>query len=308
MFYLSIFNIWCWTIECLEILIITKVVVLNRVIAGIVELNDVESLFLFGLLISFVLGCTGIFFFNNPVFNVLSLITVFLIGATLLVVTRSEFVAFMIVIVYVGAVVVFFLFVIMMINVSLPVVVDSGVYLRLISLGVVGFLMINFIDIWPCIGSLSYNTPLHSFVSTDVDMIFSENLSVGLDHHISVWSGDVFKILNFNSKSYGRILFEMDQNLAGIPGYEFDFTLHSDGKLHPDNDWSNIQSIGMLIYHDCGLLFLFVGLLLLLAVIGCIIMLVELLEVFRQPVSLQADELEQGGALKLLWLVQSSKS
>jgi len=272
----------------------------NRIITGLIELNDVEALVLFGLLCSLILSCTGIFFFNNPVFNVLSLITVFLIGATLLVVIRSEFVAFMIVIVYVGAVVVFFLFVIMMINVALPVTVDYGVYLRLVALGVVGFLIVNFIDVWPGVGILSYNTSVCSFVSNDLSVVFSD----GLNEEVSVVAmEDVERILVFNAKSYTQIFWETVNHAMGLPGFEFDFSMRSDN-AECDNDWSNIQSIGMLIYHECGLLFLFVGLLLLLAVIGCIIMLVELLEVFKQPVGLQPDEYGQSSTMKLLWLVR----
>jgi len=56
---------------------------------------------------------------KNPVHSILSLILVFFNAASLLIILKAEFLAMLLVIVYVGAVAVLFLFVIMMLNVKL---------------------------------------------------------------------------------------------------------------------------------------------------------------------------------------------
>src|SRR5882724_9866856 len=61
-------------------------------------------------------GCIGIVTLQNPIHSAFSLIGVFVVGMVLLITVKAEFLALMFIIVYVGAVVVFFLFVIMMVD------------------------------------------------------------------------------------------------------------------------------------------------------------------------------------------------
>ena len=70
--------------------------------------------YLFGSLL--VLAALGVVCFKNPVHSTLSLIFAFINSAGLFILLQAEFLAMMVVIVYVGAVAVLFLFVIMMLD------------------------------------------------------------------------------------------------------------------------------------------------------------------------------------------------
>ncbi len=65
-----------------------------------------------------ILGAVGVVFSRHTVHAVLALIFAFFNGAALLIMIGAEFVGFMLVVVYVGAVAVLFLFVVMMLDVD----------------------------------------------------------------------------------------------------------------------------------------------------------------------------------------------
>ena len=65
-----------------------------------------------------ILGAIGVVFSRNTVHAVLALIFAFFNGSALLIMIGAEFVGFMLVVVYVGAVAVLFLFVVMMLDVD----------------------------------------------------------------------------------------------------------------------------------------------------------------------------------------------
>ena len=66
-----------------------------------------------------ILFALGVVLFRNPVYSVMSLIVVFFNAAALFVLIGAEFIAMNLVIVYVGAVAVLFLFVVMMLDIKL---------------------------------------------------------------------------------------------------------------------------------------------------------------------------------------------
>lgn len=68
---------------------------------------------LFCIFISYI----GVIFFNNPIFSVLSLILVFIFNSILFLILGSDFLAVIILIIYVGAISILFLFVIMMFDI-----------------------------------------------------------------------------------------------------------------------------------------------------------------------------------------------
>lgn len=63
-----------------------------------------------------ILGSIGVIFSKNPVYSVLWLIFAFINSAGIFILLRAEFLAFVIIIVYVGAVAVLFLFIVMMLD------------------------------------------------------------------------------------------------------------------------------------------------------------------------------------------------
>ncbi|QXK92348.1 NADH-quinone oxidoreductase subunit J [Neoehrlichia mikurensis] len=75
--------------------------------------------FLFYLFSFFlVVSAITVIIASNPVYSVLSLILTFFISSTLFILLGAEFIAMLIIIVYVGAVAVLFLFVVMMIDID----------------------------------------------------------------------------------------------------------------------------------------------------------------------------------------------
>jgi NADH-quinone oxidoreductase subunit J len=89
-----------------------------------------------------VLTSLGVILFKNPVYSAFSLISSFLTSAFLWLLLQAEFLAIVLVLVYVGAVMVLFLFVIMMLNIGHEVTTSK--YNRIAPIGLlVGFIIIG---------------------------------------------------------------------------------------------------------------------------------------------------------------------
>lgn len=88
-----------------------------------------------------VFGSCLVVFSRNPVHSVLWLIFVFLNVAVLFVILGAEFLGMILIIVYVGAVAVLFMFVVMMLNISITTV-KSGVLQYLPMGGLVGLILL----------------------------------------------------------------------------------------------------------------------------------------------------------------------
>ena len=78
----------------------------------------VPSLLFYMFVTALVLSASGVVFIRNPLYCVLCLIVAFFNAAGLFLLTGAEFLALILVIVYVGAVAVLFLFVVMMLDIS----------------------------------------------------------------------------------------------------------------------------------------------------------------------------------------------
>ena len=65
-----------------------------------------------------ILTSLGVILFKNPVYSAISLILSFITSAALWLLLQAEFLALVLILVYVGAVMVLFLFVVMMLNIS----------------------------------------------------------------------------------------------------------------------------------------------------------------------------------------------
>ena len=89
-----------------------------------------------------VITSLGVILFKNPVYSAFSLISSFLTSAFLWLLLQAEFLAIVLVLVYVGAVMVLFLFVIMMLNIGHEV--KTSKYNRIAPIGLlVGFIIIG---------------------------------------------------------------------------------------------------------------------------------------------------------------------
>ena len=89
-----------------------------------------------------VFASSMVVFSRNPVHSVLWLILVFLNSAALFVILGAEFLAMILIIVYVGAVAVLFMFVVMMLNVNVAVV-KAGVLQYLPAGGLMALVLLG---------------------------------------------------------------------------------------------------------------------------------------------------------------------
>lgn len=104
-----------------------------------------ETLFFFVFAILAVASAVAVVSFKNPVHSVMSLMVCFLQMAALFVLLRSPFLAVVQVFVYVGAILVLFLFVIMMLDirkVSMERIISGGQFWVIVLLAVLIFEMV----------------------------------------------------------------------------------------------------------------------------------------------------------------------
>ena len=101
-----------------------------------------------------ILGSIGVVGSRNPVYSVLWLIFVFCNASALFILLGAEFIAMTLVIVYVGAVAVLFLFVVMMLNINLEEIKSSFTqnlpvalfFLLIFTADIIAIIMIGFKD------------------------------------------------------------------------------------------------------------------------------------------------------------------
>jgi NADH-quinone oxidoreductase subunit J len=94
------------------------------------------------------IGALNVIFQRNPVHSVLWLIFTFFNAAGLFVLLGAEFVAMILVVVYVGAVAVLFLFVVMMLDINITVVREGFLKYLPVGLGIGGILLVELITVF----------------------------------------------------------------------------------------------------------------------------------------------------------------
>jgi len=128
----------------------------------------------FGALLSSVLVITS----KNPVISVIFLISVFVNAAGYLIILGIGFIGISYIIVYIGAVIVLFLFVIMMINIKLTDIIEVGTeYTKTIPLAI----MIGILFIYELYSILPFTFNDVSSVSSILNFITNLNLLFSLD-------------------------------------------------------------------------------------------------------------------------------
>ena len=90
-----------------------------------------------------ILGAIGVVTSSNPVYSVLWLIFTFLNSSAIFILLGAEFIAMSVIILYVGAVAVLFLFVVMMLHVKEPSFKESLLSNRLVSAGLMSLLIMD---------------------------------------------------------------------------------------------------------------------------------------------------------------------
>lgn len=163
------------------------------------------SLFL-SFLSSFLFGlCTLVIGVQNPIHSILMLILVFLLGCLMLFMLQMEYFAILFVIVYVGAIVVLFLFIVMMLEIKMVNVAE------------------RFRDLF------SYRSLILAFLLLEILLLSGEDL-FDLSLFFSLPEADKLNTLAVETNlyvDYGRILQRTDQlrALGGVLFTEYKVTI-----------------------------------------------------------------------------------
>ena len=193
--------------------------------------NFLLDILSFGAILSGILVVTS----KNPVISVLFLILVFINVAGYLVLLGVGFIGISYLIVYVGAITVLFLFVIIMLNLSVAEINPTGSeYTQNLPLGaIVGSLFtVIIISIIPEVNLNSFFNFTELYVSSIKSM---NSIILGL----STLDTDIYQ--TFNSNSYS------DSNIT---------------------NFMQIQSIGQVLYTNCSIWLILCSFILLLAIVG----------------------------------------
>jgi len=85
-------------------------------------ITTIVNLLTFGILFSSIISITS----NNPIISIIFLITAFVNAAGYLILLGINFIGISYIVIYVGAIAVLFLFIILMINIKLTDILDTG--------------------------------------------------------------------------------------------------------------------------------------------------------------------------------------
>lgn len=210
------------------------------------------NLLAFGTLLSSILTITA----KNPVISVIFLITTFVSAAGYLILIGIQFLGLSYIVIYVGAIAVLFLFVIMMINIKLTDILETGSqYTKNIPLAIIIGSLFLFI-VFTIIPLNLYNVP---------------SLSISLLNNLNIL---------FLNSSYPSIGVQMTDTLftniinpiaqRGI-GSEFDkFSIISSNDLYLIN-FQQIEVLGHTLYTYGSILLLLLSFILLLAMFATIV-------------------------------------
>nr|UQT68320.1 NADH dehydrogenase subunit 6 [Nothophytophthora sp.] len=172
---------------------------------------------------------------TNTIYSAFFLILVFINSTGLLLISKVEFIAIMLIIIYVGAITVLFLFVIMMLNVN--VLIDKNKH--------------NFGYI-PIIFLISFIFFLETYI------MFSKNLSTYYHLIYSSFFNKEVSTLFYSTTGWNNI----DYYIQAMPIYK--------QVLNKLDNITNIETIGQILYSYYAFFFLVAGIILLIALIGAV--------------------------------------
>lgn len=230
---------------------------------------------------------------RNPVHSVLYLILAFFNAAGLFILLNAELLAMLLVIVYVGAVAVLFLFVVMMMNVVPSqketkniwhsMIESARLFLKFIAYGFIFLLIAGLMSIYilPFIGQIlitMHILPEGSYIQINQKGFWINDV-IGLMFAWIVFHHGFKKPLWDLGSAFARslppggvlgavILAEISYVLA----YGKPLMIHSSPALTPISSVTNTRAIGLVLYTDYVFLFETAGMILLTAMIGAIVL------------------------------------
>nr|YP_665692.1 NADH dehydrogenase subunit 6 [Mesostigma viride]AAL36731.1 NADH dehydrogenase subunit 6 [Mesostigma viride] len=193
---------------------------------------------------------------KNPVYSVLFLILVFANVTALLILEGLDFLAMVFIVVYVGAIAVLFLFVVMMLNINLAEMSENMV--RYLPVG--GLILILSLFQILLIVESELIPPLFPFKIFQTDLLLS-------------WFSNLQESLNAPLKENLTILYNIapwhfvEPNLRPVSGINC--------FLMSQQDISNIQAIGLVLFSTHWFYLMLGGLILLVAMIGTILLTMD---------------------------------
>lgn len=223
------------------------------------------NLLTFGLLIASIFSITS----KNPVISVIFLITTFVIAAAYLILLGINFIGISYIVIYVGAIAVLFLFVIMMINIKLTDILETGSnYTKNLPLAIV--IITLFLSILTAILS-----PLYSVNPFAFTILKFTDAPTGL-----------FDLLNSYTSSMSQLGIEMvnltSLNEVSLPNLGGIFKAISGGeelglsKITNNSDFyftkfEQIEILGHNLYTFGAILLIILSIILLLAMLATIV-------------------------------------
>ena len=125
---------------------------------------------------------------KNPVVSVLFLISTFVLASCYIIFIGINFIGISYIIVYVGAIAVLFLFIIMMINIKLTDILETGIqYTKTLPLGliIVSFFIYIFFSIVPYVYTqwkFNYAAEGHGWITNNISYILHDNSIQTIEH------------------------------------------------------------------------------------------------------------------------------
>ena len=219
----------------------------------------------FGTLLSGVLTITA----KNPVISVIYLIFTFVFAAGYIILIGIHFIGISYIVVYVGAIAVLFLFVIMMINIKLTDILETGTqYTKNLPLAIsIGSLFLYLI----------YNIIPFNFYNVPSLFLSGQNLSLAFDKAelttntwgaaaVNIFNNNLFialpKISEANSNYFSSSLGLENISLGNIVGENTDFNILN---------FLQIEVLGHNLYTYSSILLIILSFILLLAMFATIV-------------------------------------
>lgn len=194
------------------------------------------------LIVSSLVFSIGVITSKNPVVSVVYLICLFIFGAIILILSGIQFIGVAYILVYVGAVAILFLFVIMMINIKLSDILETGKeYTKSIPLAI-------------CIGGL-FTISFYSLLNINTSIFSTPYLALNGANELNIWIIDITpNILNQLHTFNNSVLITLNPN---IPDTAF-------------VDVNQIESIGNNIYTYGAINLIITSFILLIAMIAAL--------------------------------------
>jgi NADH-ubiquinone oxidoreductase chain 6 len=224
-------------------------------------ITTIVNLLTFGILFSSIISITS----NNPIISIIFLITAFVNAAGYLILLGINFIGISYIVIYVGAIAVLFLFIILMINIKLTDILDTGYnFTKNLPLGlnIASLLLFIFFSV----AAQANFFPLDS-LRTQASTLFrdpngqiSSPLSLGIAGGEAAGPGSGFGgSLNPNASPFGK----------GITSFNYsNINEISDVNLL---EFTQIEVLGQILYTYASIFLIILSLILLLAMLAIII-------------------------------------